>query len=268
MPRAPALVLAALLVLSGCGALGGSTPTAPPTSTPGTPTADDVPGVSGGRLADTGALLSAHEAALVGTGFESDFRVNATERFRGEVYDASRRQLTVVEPGGEEYVFRTTQSTGVRFDTWGNRSVSVTRGQAGETTRYRVGRPTAPGVLTNRGSLRTFLRATEFETDGVERRGNRTLVTLVSTGTPDTASSPGVVPDNATDLRNYEVRVVVDTSGRVHAFEAAADYTIGDRAGSMAVAYEVVRLDRPAVERPGWAAEALDESGWTPTPGG
>jgi hypothetical protein len=266
MRAVPALVLAALLVLSGCGALGGSTPTATPTPTAGA-TADAVPGVTDGRLTDAGALLSAHETALAGTGFESDFRVNATERFQGEVYDASSRQRTVAEPGGDEYVFRTSQATGVRFDTWGNRSVSVTRGRAGETTRYQVGRAAGTGVLTNRAGLRSFLTATGFAVDGVEERGNRTLVTLVSTGTPDPSASPGVVPANATDLRDYEVRVVVDTSGRVLSFEAAAAYTLDGEAGSMTVTYEVVRLDRPAVERPDWAAEHLDEAGWTPTPG-
>jgi len=68
MRAGPALVLAALLVLSGCGALSGSTPTATPSPTPGA-TADAVPGVADGRLADPGALLAAHESALVETGF-------------------------------------------------------------------------------------------------------------------------------------------------------------------------------------------------------
>jgi hypothetical protein len=269
MRAVPALVLAVLLVLSGCGALSGSTPTATPTPTAeGAAAADAVPGVSAGRLTDVEALLAAHEAALVETGFESDFRVNATERFRGEVYEASRRQRTLVEPGADEYAFRTAQARGVRFDTWGNDSVAVTRGQAGETTRYRVGGPTGTGVLTNRAGLRSFLTATGFEVRGTETRSNRTLVTLVSTGTPDPASSPGVVPENATDLREYEVRVVVDTDGRVLSFRATAEYTIDGEAGSMTVTYGVIRLDRPAVDRPDWAAETLREAGRTPTPTG
>ena len=264
-----ALAVAALLVLSGCGALGGSSPTATRTTSPaGTPDAGAVPGVSDGRLADPGALLEAHEAALVGTGFESDFRVNATERLRGEVYEASRRQQTIAEPGADEYVFRTTQATGVRFDTWGNGSVAVTRGRAGEAVRYQVGRPTGTGVLTTRAGLRPFLTATGFEVRGVDAGGNRTLVTLVSTGTPDLTSSPDVVPENATDLRDYQARAVVDTDGRVLSFEATADYTIDDEEGSMTVAYGVIRLDRPAVGRPDWVAETLREAGWTPTPTG
>lgn len=267
MRAGPALVLAALLVLSGCGALSGSTPTATPSPTPGA-TADAVPGVADGRLADPGALLAAHESALVETGFETDFRVNATERFQGEVYDASRRQRTVAEPGADEYVYRMTQSTGTRFDTWGNRSVSVVRGRTGETTRYQVSGSTGAEVLTNRAGLRPYLTATGFEVEAVEARSNRTLVTLVSTGTPDPAASPGVVPDNATDLREYEARLVVDTSGRVLSFEAGAGYTLDGEAGSMSVAYAVVRLDSPAVERPSWAAETLREADWTPEPAG
>jgi len=267
MRPVPALVLAALLVLSGCVALGGSTPTATPTPTPGA-TADAVPGVSDGRLTDPGALLAAHEAALVETGFETDFRVNATERFEEEVYEAGRRQRTVAEPGADEYLYRTIQSTGPRFDAWGNRSVSVVRGQAGETTRYQLGGSTGTEVLTNRAGLRSYLTATGFEVEGVEARSNRTLVTLVSTGTPDPAASLGVVPDDATDLRDYEARLAVDASGRVLEFEATAGYTLDGEAGSMSVAYTVVRLDRPAVERPSWAAETLREADWTPEPAG
>jgi len=184
------------------------------------------------------------------------------------VYDASRRQRTVAEPGADEYVYRMTQSTGTRFDTWGNRSVSVVRGRTGETTRYQVSGSTGAEVLTNRAGLRPYLTATGFEVEAVEARSNRTLVTLVSTGTPDPAASPGVVPDNATDLREYEARLVVDTSGRVLSFEAGAGYTLDGEAGSMSVAYAVVRLDSPAVERPSWAAETLREADWTPEPAG
>jgi hypothetical protein len=265
MRAGPALVLAALLVLTGCGGLVGS-PDATPTTTDTATAADAVPGVSDGRLADPERLLAAHETGLAETGFESDFRVNATDQFRGEVYDMNRRQQTIVEPGADEYVFRTTAATGIRFDTWGNRSVSVTRGQPNETTDYRVGSPTGTGELTNRPGLRSFLTATEFEVAGVERRGNDTLVTLVSSGTPDPEASPGILPENATDLRDYEVEAVVDTNGRVLSFEATAGYTVDGEAGSLSVTYAVIRLDRPTVERPEWTAETLREAGWTPTP--
>lgn len=266
MRAGPALVLAALLVLTGCGGLTGSPTTTPTPTATATTGADAVPGVSDGRLADPGRLLAAHEDGLVETGFESDLRVNATDRFRGGVYDTNRRQQTLVEPGADEYVFRTSAATGVRFDTWGNRSVSATRGQSNETTRYRVGEPTGAGELTNRAGLRSFLTATEFEAAGVERRGNRTLVTLVSSGTPDPEARPGIFPENATDLRNYEVEAVVDASGRVLSFEASAGYTLDGEAGSLSVTYAVIRLDRPTVDRPEWVAETLREAGWTPTP--
>lgn len=267
MRAVPVLVAAVLLVLSGCGGLAGSGPTATPspTATPDA-SAERVPGVSDGRLTDAERLLAAHESELVGTGFETDFRVNVTDQFQGEVYDARRRQQTVVEPGADEYVFRTV-SDSVQFDAWGNRSVSVTRGQAGETTRYQVGGPTPTPVLTNRAGLRPFLTATGFEATGVERRGNLTLVTLVSTGPPDPSETPGVLPANATDLRNYEARAVVDTSGRVLTVEVTTDYTLDGEPGSIDLTYEVIRLDRPAVDRPAWATEALREADGTPGAG-
>jgi hypothetical protein len=191
------------------------------------------------------------------TGFEANLEVNATELFQGELYDSRRRQQTVVEPGSSEYVYRLTdRSAGAQFDTWGNDSVTVTRARFGNTTQYQTGQPADATALTGARVLGTFLNATGLEVTSVEEGANLTFVTLENTGTP-AADTVGVVPRNATDVRNYSLRVVVDTSGRILVFEASADYTIDGDEGSMSITQEVIRDDRPSVERPAWTDEAL-----------
>lgn len=264
MRRVPAVLLVALVVLSGCGGLLGGGPGGSPApgSDESTPpaAAEEVPGVEDGELTDTRALLSAHRTELLETGFESDFRVNATERYQGERYEASRRSQAVVEPGAEEYVFRDTNyGEGARFDHWGNDSVTLTRARLGDQTRYQRGPATDPTVLTNTRVMGSYLNATNFSVTNVERRQNLTLVTLVSQGTPE--ATPAIAPRNATDLREYETRVVVDTTGRILTFEAEGTYTLGGSEGSMDLSYEVVRADRPGVERPDWATRVLRQSG-------
>jgi hypothetical protein len=257
MRTAPALVLVALLALSGCAGLFAGTSSPSPTDTSAEPPAETVPGVTDGRLTDASALLGAHAEALTATGYETRIEVNATERLRGDRYEASRLQQTIVEPGSGEYLFRLTdRAAGARFDTWGNGSVSVTRARFGDTTQYRTGGASDPVALTGTGVVGPFLNATELVVDSRRQNGTRTVVTLTSTGTP-TSDAVGVVPANATDVRNYQVEVTADTAGRILLVRASADYTLGGEASSMSVRFDLVRTDRPAVERPPWAAEAL-----------
>jgi hypothetical protein len=258
MRTVPLVLLAAMLVLSGCaGPFGGSSGSGSPTPAAGD--VPDVPGVSDGELTNVSALLSAHVSGMTETGYETNVVVNATELLRGERYDARRRQQTLVEPSADEYVYRLTDfAAGARFDTWGNDSVSVTRARFQNTTRYQRGSAASPQALTGVRLVQPFLRATEFEVTSVGRESNRTLVTLTSTGSPGDDLS--VVPRNATDVRNYRARLVVDTTGRILSFEATADYTIGGDEGSMRIVHDVLRTDRPRVERPEWAEEALSEA--------
>lgn len=268
MRKVPVVLLAVCLVLSGCSFLGGTgTPTAGPDPGPGTGTgtpADgqvDPPGIENGRLTDLRTLLDAHEAALLETGFETDLRANATNSFQGEVYESRQRQQTIVEPDATEYRFRTTSlGDGFVANNWGNESTTVIRARIGNTTRYQVDSGTADRLLTTRPVLESYLNATEMAVVGTGETGDgRQVVRLESQGTPDVAElDRGVVPQNATDLRNWTVTAVVDDEGRVLQFRATAEYTLQEQDGRLDIQFDVLRLDQPSVERPEWVAEALE----------
>jgi hypothetical protein len=270
MRKVPVVLLAVCLVLSGCSFLGGTgTPTAGPNPGPGTATgtpADgqvDPPGIENGRLSDLNVLLDAHEAALLETGFEADLRANATNSFEGEVYESRQRQQTIVEPDATEYRFRTTSvGDGFVANNWGNESTTVVRARIGNTTRYQIDDATAERLLTTRPVLENYLNATEMTV--VERgtiRDDRQVVRLANEGTPDVDElDRGVVPRNATDLRNWTVTAVVDDRGRVLQFRATAEYTLQEQDGKLDIRFSVLRTDEPSVERPEWVAEALERA--------
>lgn len=249
---APAL-LALLLVLSGCSFLGGPrSPSPTPTPSP----AAEVPGVSDGRLENASALLAAHRTALVESGFETAFQVNATIERSGSLVDLIRRQQTVAEPELAEYQYRLTTrgGAGIRVDAWGNRSVEVLRAQTSGGTRYQVSEPAGAAELTGSEVLSTYLSASNFTVERVVDDGERTLVVLTARGT----ANPGAVaPENATDVRDYQARLVVDTRGRIHRLDVTADYTIDGQDASLSVGFRLVRTDSPSLSQPEWAREAL-----------
>lgn len=275
MRKVPVVLLAICLVLSGCSFLGG---TGTPTSTPGpgpdpspspdptsTPTAEAVnpPGIENGRLTDMDVLLDAHHEALLETGFETDLRANATNTFQGEVYESRQRQQTIVESNASEYQFRTTSlGDGFVADNWGNESTTVVRARVGNTTRYQIQQATSERLLTNLPIFENYLNATEMVVVGRgETQDGRQVVRLESEGTPNVSElERGAVPRNATDLHNWTVTAVVDDRGRILQFRATAEYMLQEQDGQLEIDYTVLRLDRPAVERPEWVDTALEQS--------
>lgn len=270
MRKAPVVLLAICLVLSGCSFLGGTgTPTAGPGPGPGSDTATPVdgqvtpPGIENGRVTDLNTLLDAHEAALLETGFETDFQANATNSFRGDVYESRQRQQTIVEPGAREYRFRTTSlGDGFVANNWGNESTTVIRARIGNTTRYQIESATGDRLLTNRPVLENYMNATEMTVVGTgQTQDGRQVVRLESEGTPTVEElDRGVVPRNATDLRNWTVTAVVDGEGRVLQFRANAEYTLQGEDGRLDFEFDVLRMDEPSVERPDWVDEALERA--------
>jgi hypothetical protein len=253
--------LLVLVVLAGCNVFGGP-------ATPGTPTGTDaavsgpdaVPGVADGRLADPETLLAAHDGAMLSAGFENDFRANRTVVRNGQVVTIVGRQRTLVAANRTEYRYRVTSGAGApssRFDTWGNQSVRVVRGQVGDTVRYSTGPPADANDLTGSGTLGPYLTGSTFEVADSRTSDGRYLVTLVATATNESA----VLPANGTDLRNYQARVVVDASGRVLEFEASGNYTVttGSTTGSgvVDISYRVISLGDREIDRPEWVPTAL-----------
>lgn len=242
---AATVALAFLLALAGCSALpgGGGNDAAPP-------------GVSDGELSNRTALLAAHEEALVSAGFEHSARVNATAIRRTQngqrtVPVARQQSTTVAEDGSYRYRL-VNGGTGAQIDAWANQSTEVGRIQVGGQTRYQTGDPQPPGRLSGRAFLRPYLGG-ELEVESTNESDGRTYYTLVST----TSDPPeGTLPANATDVENYQSRVVVDGEGRIHALTATADYTIQGEQATLDVRYRLERMGVDSVERPGWVDEA------------
>ncbi|WP_255197026.1 DUF7537 family lipoprotein [Halorarius litoreus] len=252
-----AVGLALLLALSGCSFLGG-----PGTATDaGGLTADTAPpGVSADseRLENETALVAAHTDRLVDTGFRYELRSNATVVQQGEPRQVRRQQVTRVAPGRTQYNY-TTVNPGSRFDVWGNESVQAVKVQFGDQVQYRTGEAAAAASLTGQNVFVRYLSSGEWAVTNVtEREGTTTLVTLESSTPPTRA---GALPRNATDVRDYEARIVVDGEGRVYQFVTSGTYTIDDTEGSFQLVYVLRSLDDPGVTKPQWADEALSQSG-------
>lgn len=248
-----AVALALLLTLSGCSVLGGG---GTPTAAPGLAAEDAPPGVSAetGTLQNSTALLDAHTAALVDTGFRYELRTNATVAQQGETRQVRRQQVTAVAPGVEQYTY-TTVNPGSRFDVWGNRTVQAAKFQFGDQVQYRTGSPAGAAALTGQNVFGRYLASGEWTVTNVtEREGSTTLVTLTSETPP---SEPGAVPRNATDVRDYEATVVVDEDGRIYQFDASGTYTIEGDEGSFRLAYALRSLEDPGVSRPDWLSKAF-----------
>lgn len=247
----PAVVLAILVVLAGC-------------SLPGFGSSDgkdeQPPGIENDRLNDVGALLEAHNRSAIAAGFESDFRINGTTTFRGEVVELRQRQRTIVEPGVTEYRYRFTKNVPTfRSDVWGNRTTEAVRLQSSASTKYNVTtQTTSPRTLTATQTLGTLIGGRNFTVESVDRTNGTVLYTLRASG----QSSLGFhIPDNATNIENYTATLVVDKTGRVRSFRASRDYRLAGQAGSMEVSYRLIRIGDVPVDRPGWVSEAFQAAG-------
>lgn len=246
-----AVALALLLATAGCSVLGGGNG--------GTSLSAEErpPGVAeNGTLVDESALLDANTETGVAAGGVWEIRTNATVVQRGQVGRVARHQQTYVEPDATEYGYAL-ENPATSFQAWGNQSVQVIKANLGGRTRYRVAGPATNAELAGRPVLARQVHEGALNVTAVNRSGDTTLVTLETTEPP---TDSGAFPDNATDIRDYRATLVVDSSGRVHRFEATATYTIDGEEGSSAFVYELLQADPPSVQRPEWVREALRQS--------
>jgi hypothetical protein len=274
------LALVALLVLAGCGGPSGSGGTnattidssgASPPNADGSSTASTVsanaaatsgdlpPGVNESGIENTTALLQAHQAALVESGFETVVRRNGTgvQANRTVAFDQSQR--VVAAAGAETYRSRVVlggQRTAYNF--WSNGSTALVRAQVGNRTRYQrsSGRPTTR--LTSVGLLGTTVAAGNYTLTAVNGSGDERRITL-QTRTLTNASL--LLPANATNVSGYESTLVLDGEGRLRSLEAVANYTIGEREARYELRYVLQQAGDVAVERPSWVGTALNRSG-------
>ncbi len=246
-----AVALALLLATAGCSAIGdgGGDTSIPPEERP--------PGVAeNGTLINKAALLDAHTEQVIASGGIWDIRTNATVYQQNQYRQVARQQRTFVESDATEYGYAL-ENPATSFQAWGNTSVEVVQATLGEQTRYRVSEPSSPSNLAGRPVLARQIHEGALEVTDVNRSGDLTLVTLETTEPP---TGQGAFPRNATDVRDYEARLVVDSEGRIHVFEASATYTLRGEEGNSFFRYELIQTSSPAVQRPDWVPEVLEQS--------
>jgi hypothetical protein len=262
MQRSPlaTVALAVLLVTAGCsGVFGGDGATSPAEPTPADgDTANTVPGVENGQVTNATALLAAHERGLVAAGFENRLQLNATISYRGEPVKSVREKRVITEPGASAYRFRVVNQqggSGVRFDHWGNESIWVSRGTLGDRTTYQVrDRSAGTSGLTISGIMTNYINGSAATVTNVSERDGLTLATFETTTPP---TDPDALPDNATNVRDYRLRFVADSQGRIHALVARGTYDIQGESSTFSVGYRTVGLGDRSVSQPDWASQAL-----------
>lgn len=241
MRRALAIAgLCLVLTLSGCSFLPG-----------GSGGEAAAPGVEDGELADSGALLDAHESALTESGYSYDLNISLSSARDGRSLDISERQRMEVAPGADQYVHQVIYGGQARVVAWGNDSVEYRRVEQGGSTEYSRSKPPSATALTGANLLEPHLTA-PYEVVDTEERDGRTLVTLASTGDP---ADDRAIPGNISSVDRYDARLVVDGDGRVYRLNVTGEYTAEGENGTFGLTYELTSTEDPGVERPGWVDE-------------
>lgn len=230
------VVLCLSVVLSGCAALSGSSAS--------------PPGVEDGELADSTALLEAHETTLTESGYEHDIVINVTETVDDQPIQLERRQRVSVTAGGSQYLAQEIVDGAIasRTVTWGNDTVAYRSIESGGSRRVSEVDPFPASDLSGASLLESYLSA-PFEVVETTERDGRELFVLEGTDRP---TESGLFPADAANISDYEARLVVDADGRIHEFTAGAEYDIGGETAAYEFSYELTELSDPGVERPSW----------------
>jgi len=242
-----AVALCLVVVLAGCSLPGGSSGVEL--------TAENAPpGVSAesGTIENPDALLAAHNASLVESGFVVEVRTNATVLRDGEPRQVRRTQVVRAESGLAEYN-NTVLNPGSRFDVWGNDSVQAVRLQTRGGVQYGTDQPQSAATLTSSTLLSRYLATGDWTVTNVTMQDGEPTFTFRSSTVPSEANA---LPTNATNLREYGAVLVVDGDGRVSYFAATGTYTLDGTESSFAISHRVV-AEGPEVDRPPWVDEAL-----------
>ena len=260
MRKLHAVLLCGCVLLAGCSFGGGTATPEPTADTPASTlqTGNAPPGVSAEtrNLTNATELLVAHAETLSDSGFVLELGSDATVARNGETRRVTRQQVIRAESGATEYNF-TVRNPNSRFDAWGNETTQAVRAQANDRTRYQLGESQSPATLSGTQVIAQYLAAGNWSVSDVRAEDGTQLVTLRSTTVPGASTA---VPQGASDVRNYEAVVVVDSEGRVHSFEVTADYTIEGEDATFSRTLELTSTSGVEVDRPGWFADAVAAS--------
>lgn len=251
------LAVVVLLVTAGCvgvsdGGLSGPDGLAP------TPESGYPPGVDAEGLQNASRLLEAHVTHARSAGYEFEYEreartveANATRaKDMRRVQCDARRTTSVLE-----HECQTTKRTGTSEQNqstthvWANQSVSLRQHRTDGTVSYALRDSqfdSSPGGLV--GAITPMFEGSYH----VERRivvDGRTLVVLVDDG-----STFQTLTGNAT----MESRLVVDTKGRIHEFDATVQRNGEAETLTRSLSYELIDLGVDEIPRPEWHEEAYN----------
>jgi len=266
-----ALVLAAAVVLAGCGGNGGGTSTtfapngsattaadAGTTADPGERLADrELPaGLAASGVENATALVESHEAALAESGAKSTFSV--------ELRSSAGNQTSVVtQTRGADGTALLDQRVETRLgtqrvDLYANATTTFQRTNSSRGVGYSVlDRGAYLERTENTRQLPVYLQGSNFSVAGVEERDGGTFVTLRSE-TVSNRSALGL-PDSTT-VENFTGTVVVDLDGRIHSVALEYELVSGGTTVDQTVRYDLETVGVESVDRPDWTETATEQA--------
>jgi len=241
-----AVVVAVVVVLAGCGALGGgsagadnadrSDPTRTLTPVP-VPEVTETPvtlppGLTGDRVTDSAALVEAHFAALSGRSY--------TLRIRVTVDDARSERLFRVQTPTRYYRADRLEDGGADRTHFADGATLYTRNEFDGQRHYGrfddVSPPSTRSVRLSRAYLRVDrVRVAETRVDGDPA--------YELTGTYD-------VHPAVESFRNVSLRAVIEPSGLIRTLNVS--YYRATDGANVTRSFAYSDLDSTTVERPGW----------------
>jgi len=277
------LFVAGAVVLSGCGAFGGSapetrtvTPAPVPTTEPTpTPVPRLAPGITTRGVANASALAAAHDAVLRNASFTR--RSNLTITYRNGTVRERRRAVTRLG-AGHERLFSVASGTNVPAFVAGSPSVSVLGVKRNEVysngTRALSAVTYANGTTaysevatelihesftdTDRAYLTRALGRTETRVVGPISRNDTTLYRVVATEAALSAVRP---PPTYGSIRNVRFRALVDARGVLR--ERRVTYTATTANGttvSVTRSIQYRQIGATTVGRPVWYEAAIENT--------
>ncbi|WP_323675398.1 hypothetical protein [Halorubellus sp. PRR65] len=214
-----------------------------------------APGVTSDGVVYAERLVDAHVESLVESGFE--VRGSSVDVFRenGTTTSRSRSRRTVVASTNRTRVLeRVEHDDGRVVESWKRGRHRVTRVEGTETLyRPRSTIDPASSLAVPVSAMRA-LEAGEFEVANVTERDGTTFATL----TADRAEPP----HDGIDVESFDARVVVDETGRIHAFRANATYVDvedGNAWGGSST-FELVSVGEGPPARPSWVDDVPENA--------
>lgn len=246
------LLLAALVVLAGCGGGGGGTgggdtattteapTTEAPTTTP-EPTVETVAYPDGlsaeGYANDTAAMATFRTALASGPSY--------TTRMNVEAGGVTQTLLARTNPSAQRSYAETQRNGSVTYELYYANGTQSLRDASGSETRYGSTNATFDGVIMgyNGGQFLQQLTLLDLEAASVERVDGRTIITYDVTGPRS----------SETGAESASGRVQVTTEGQLVAFE----YTVVSQQGQeLSVDWVQSNVGSTTVSEPDWLSNA------------